>query len=264
MNIFRVVFLMLFVVASLNAKSIKVCCIDNLEPFMFLEKGEVKGATIDYMDIIAKHMNVKFEYVKTNSSKEFMLSAIKGECDLLPIIANPNKYDFLKVTKPYTTDHLVLVTKIQQPYINSLNELKNEKIGVYKDYKNVIVYLEKLYPHLNYVILGDDYLEAVKNGEVYGYIDSAYKLSYMILRNYSHELKIMKTIFEQPIPVSVGVRNGAKYHLEALNNAIDKFSIEEKNNIDSKWKRVVYKKEIDYELMFQILFVILMILAFYI
>ncbi|MCV6607134.1 MAG: transporter substrate-binding domain-containing protein [Campylobacterales bacterium] len=261
-TLFTLLSISLFSNSQIN-KTIKVCTIKNLEPFMFLENGIPTGATIDYMDTIAKHMNRKFEYVFTESSMEHIHKNIKGECDLLPIVANPNTFNFASESIPYTSDHLVLVTKIEKPYINSLNEIKNKKIGVYKDYKNLINFLKIKYPHLQYELLEENYLEDVNNGKVYGFIDSSYKLAYLIRKDYSHDLKIMKTIFENPIEVSVGVNKRSLHLVKPLNNAIEKLTVEEKNNIDTKWKRIIVEKEFDYVLMFQIFGVLSLFLLFH-
>jgi len=241
--------------------TIKVCYAKNIQPLIFEDNAEPKGISKDYLNILSKNMNIEFKYIVAPSVKEQYKMIKNNKCDIVPIIVKePNQFDFLIPSNHYIDDYLALATRIQEPYVIDLHNLKDKKIGINKGYKNIIFYLQKLYPNIKFIEIDRDGLKQLKNGKLYGYIEPAFMLSYKILNFYHNDLKIMKTITPNRIQGSIGINKNKKELLPILNKAIEQITIQEHNNILSNWKKLKYEREIDYTYVWYTIFIFLVIL----
>ncbi len=245
-----------------NHKPIKVCFAKTMEPFMFEDKNKAIGLSKDYLDIISRNMGISFEYILADSIPKHYEMIKDNKCDIVPtILREPNKFDFLIPTEPYIFDYIALATRLHEPYETDLSSLKDKKIGINKGLTNIIFYLKKKYPNINFIQVNDNGLEMVKKGELYGYAEPALMLSYKILNRYPNDLKIMKSLTERKLEGSVGINKNKAYLLEPFNDAIEQITAQERSNITGNWKKIHYDKEIDYTYIWYTLIISFIILS---
>ena len=76
----------------------------NWKPFNFNEDGVAKGYSIDYMNLLAKKLNIKVEYIYGYSWKQFLEQIKDNSLDvMLNIISTQDREKYISFTKPYKT-----------------------------------------------------------------------------------------------------------------------------------------------------------------
>lgn len=247
---------------ELRDKTIKVCYSKDLEPYTYKEDGKAIGISIDYLKLVAKKANLNLEFVETQNVQKHFELVQKGTCDVLPtMLKEPNTRKMVIPTKEYSFEYLALSTKIEQPYIAREELFKGKKIGINKNYANVIKFVKEKYPEIDLITMSlDEGLKKVKKGEIYGYVDGYLVLSSIIKKEYHGSLKIMKTLEEAKVLLSFGVNEKQNLLREVLSNSIDKITSKERNRIENSWNKMEVKKIVDYTLFYQLLFVTALIL----
>lgn len=249
-----------------NKKIIKVCAYTQSFPYVIFNKEEVTGTSIEFLNHITQKSKLNFEIVPLPTVKEHLESIKDGLCDILPIVVTkPNVHNFLVPTTPILSDNIVLVTRINEPYVNDLNDLKDQKIGILKGAKSLKKYVKHIYPNMNLVEVQDDSLKRVVNKEFYGYINVSYHISYKIATEYFNELKIMSKIGDEKIDGSFGITVREPILLSIFNKSIDSISLLEKQNIENAWLSVKVDKQFDYTYFIQLMsiaVIIILILVF--
>ena len=228
-------------------KVIKVCYSDRSAPFVIEDREKIRGISIDFLELISKKSAIQFEMVKVENIEEKRAYLQEGKCDLLPLVSTYLNQDPSVIpTKELGRDNIVLVTKIDEPYLLDFAELKNKKIAVDKDLLNIKKYLHELYPTLEIVLTKGLGLKKVLKGEVYGAVASSFKMSNRIMYKFPHELKIMGIVGERKGRGSLGVSVNQPTLLSILNKVIDTISVRERRKILNSWYSVKVERGIDY------------------
>ena len=242
-------------------KIINVCFHQEQHPWVIKTKNSISGSSIEFLKYITKKSNLKFNFVESSTVIDHFNKIKSGTCDISPIIVTkPNRFKFLNPTVSMIEDNIVLVTKVDEPYISDLENLGDKKIAIHKGKKNLIKYVRLHYPKINLVEIDDLDLERVISGEFYGYISASYKMSYKIYPNYVKQLKIMTKIGDQKIKGSFGITTREPLLLSIFNKSLNNISQLERQEIENAWVSVEVEKQFDYILLIQIIVVFSLIL----
>ncbi|MCV6606849.1 MAG: transporter substrate-binding domain-containing protein, partial [Campylobacterales bacterium] len=236
-------------------EEVSVCYSKDMKPYMYYEKGEERGLSLDYLKLIAQKSDLKFKFVLSPNFKEHLEMNRRGICDIAPaIVKEPNTYDFLIPTNHYTHDYLSLVTRIEEPYIADMEEIVGKKIAVNSSYENVLQILKNRYPNTSFYLTNRaKALESLNNGEIFGYIGLFVEVSYEIRNTYAGELKVMRTLDGSKVLGCIGVNKRKPHLVEKINTALDKITMQEENIINTQWRNIDVKKLIDYSLIYKFL-----------
>lgn len=251
-----------------NTDIVKVCVHQGQSPFVTLKDKSISGTSIEMLKQITKRTGFEFDIVRTSSHEEHMQNIKDGLCDISPIIlTKPNVFNFLLPTKPIISDSLVLVTKINEPYVNNLHSLVNKKIAIQKGSKNLIYYINSFYPKMDLIEIENFKISRIADEEFYGYIGGSYQIAYQISTEYFNELKIMSKIGEKQINGSFGISTREPILWSIFNKSIDNVSQLEKQQIEHAWLSVKVAKEFDYSGFIKLLsvtsIIILILMYFY-
>ena len=228
-------------------KVIKVCYSKRSAPFVIEDRGKTTGISIDFLNLISKKSGIKFEMVKVENIEEKRAYIQERKCDLLPLVSTYLNQDLSVIpTKELGRDNIVLVTKIDEPYLLDFSELNNKKIAVDRDLLNIKKYLKEFYPTVEIVLTKGLGLKEVLKGKVYGAVASSFKMSNRIMYKFPHKLKIMGIVGDRKGRGSLGVNINEPTLLIILNKIIDKISAEERRKILNSWYSVKVEKGIDY------------------
>jgi len=239
-----------------SKKSINVCYHLEQHPWVMKIKDEMRGSSIEFLKHITKKSNLIFNMVETETVSEHFQKIKDGDCDISPIIVTkPNRFKFLNPTISMIEDNVVLVTKINEPYVNDLSDLGDKKIAIHKGKRNLIKYVKAIYPNINLIEIDGLELERVVNGEFYGYISVSYKMSYKIYPKYVNELKIMSKIGDKKIKGSFGISTREPILLSIFNKSLNDMSTLERQEIENAWVSVEVEKQFDYKLLLQVILV---------
>jgi polar amino acid transport system substrate-binding protein len=248
----------------LKKKNKITMCIDpNWMPFeSFDAKGNYIGMSADYFKLIENILSTKIDVVNSSTWSESIKLAKKRKCDIMSLVMQtPERKEYLNFTTPYLKIPLVVTTKLNVPFIDSIKDIKNETVGISKGYAFVEILREK-YPDLKIVEVEniDDGLERVNKGDIFAYIGTLASVGYQFQTKYSGELKITGKIADN-WELGIGVRNDDEILLNILQKAVNNITEDQRREILNKWISIKYEKGIDYELVWQIIFGASLIIA---
>ena len=237
-----------------SKQPIKMCISSDWTPFERLNKdNKYVGIGADYYSIIEKNLSTKFELVKTETPNEALDFIKDKKCDFLSLaVRTPRMESELNLSSTIFKVPLVIATKLNVPFINKLENLKEEKIAVPRKYLNIDFFKSK-YSNLNIVEVENvqEGLKLLKEGKVYGSVGTLYTVSYRIQSEYFNDLKIAGKINDE-LEFVIGVNKNDEILLNILQKSINKIDELHTKEIIDKWASTIYEKIIDYNLIWQI------------
>lgn len=240
--------------AYLNTKVIKYCINPDGLPFEGLnEKGAHSGISSDYYTLFEKVLSAKFKLVKTENWNESITYVKEGKCDMIALgMETYERKKYLNFTSNYLNVPLVVATTVDVPFINHILDLQGKKIGIIKGDAFVKILRQK-YPSLNLVEVENikEGLEKVKNGKLFGYIDTLASIGYEFQQKYFGELKIAGKI-DETLKLSMAVVKDDKTLLNILQKTIDSLTNEIHREIFNKWLPIKYEKGVNYDLVWRV------------
>ncbi|MCF6340952.1 MAG: ABC transporter substrate-binding protein [Sulfurimonas sp.] len=244
-----------------NKKQITACINPDWMPFESFYKNEHIGITNDYFKLFQKKMNIPIKVIKTKTWEESIKLIKNRECDIVSIIKETKKRKkYLNFSTTYLTSPLVIVTKSNIAHISKINDIKTKLIAIKKGY--VFNDIKKIYPKLKIINVKNtkDGLQKVKNNEVFAYIGTLTSISYLFQKEFVGDLKISGK-FDKLFELKLGIRNDDPQLLNIFEKVLNKISETEKQNILNKWVAIKYENGTDYTLIWQILFIFILIIS---
>ena len=247
----------------LKNKKIKLCVSTNFAPIEFYEDEKHQGITYDLINSFEEILNTKFEIIHTNSIKESKEYLNLKRCDIIPhLTTDENMNNYAKFTKHYNTLGLVAVSQNNYEYIMSLEKaILNKKIALERDFplrtklKNINNSVEFVNAptHMNMLKLVND-----------GKADMTF-LPVPIYSYYKNKynLQNLKIAGQSPfkIDIMMAVRDDDEVLLDIMNNAISKIAKSTVSLVCDKWTNVIFKTPIDFNLVWNILILPLLVLS---
>lgn len=230
------------------------------QPLSITENDKHDGLFSDYLKLVEKRTNLKFEYVKSKNWLDVLEKFKNKEIDLIPGIGN-KAFSFEKafVTKPVTSFKYAIVSNKNENFIDGLKDLKGRTVAVPKGYSSY-----KLLKSSNLdidIIETKDEKEAltlVSRKEADAFVGHSAIAIYNIKNNFP-ELKI------------VGLTNVKFLHhflvqedypelQSILNKVITSISPKEKQDIKYKWIQTEVSTAVDYSVIYTIIIIFSLIL----
>ena len=247
-----------------NLKQVKVCIDPNWMPYEKIDKdGKYIGLTKEYVNIFQEKLNIPFNLVKTTSWNQSVENLINEKCDMLTVVVKTeDRMRYMNFTDTYITTPLVLATKLNVPFIDDLNELKNKKIAVVRNYAYFST-VKETYPNLDIIEVSTikEGLEKVAQEKIFGFIDSLPTIGYEIQANHLGELKIAAK-FDKKLELSIATRKKDILLVEVLNQLINSIDTQKKKELLNNHISINYEKSFDYKLFWQIFSIIIVIFIF--
>ncbi|PUE64290.1 transporter substrate-binding domain-containing protein [Arcobacter caeni] len=244
---------------------IKVSVSNSWEPFTFKSKNnKAIGISAEYWELITKKLGLQYKNVFSETFKEQINSIKTKENDLIYSIGETsNRKDYSIFTKEYAKFPISIVTKKDENFIENISMLKNKKIAVGDNFTahNII---KNNYPDIQLTLVNSikEGLELVSKNEVYAFVDIQPVLFYNIAKYGFDDLKVSGNTGLN-FSMKFMIRDDYAILESILNKAISSISINELNEIITKWNNVQFQTSFNYELFIQIFAVIfIIILAF--
>lgn len=248
----------------INKQPIKMCISADWTPFEKLDKdNKYIGLGADYYSIIEKNLSTKFELIKTKTPSEALNFIKDDKCDFLSLaVRTPRMESELNLSSTIFKIPLVIATKLNVPFVNKLEDLKNQKIAVPRKYINIDFFKNK-YSNLDIVEVenAQEGLKLLKEGKVYGFVGMLYTVSYRIQTEYFNDLKIAGKISDEWEFV-VGVKKNDEILLSILQKSINNIDSLQMKELMNKWAFTIYEKTVDYTLVWQIIVPFILIFIF--
>lgn len=248
-----------------DKKVINYCIDPNWMPFESIDKDDKHtGITSDYINLLEKKLQMKFNLIKTQTWQETLAKAKAGECDLLTaMMKTDEREEYLDFTSDYLNIPLVLASRGDVAFINSIEDIIDEKIAITEGYAYVDI-LRQRYPSLKIVEVKniDEGLKKVVKGEVYAFAGTLASIGHKFQTKYSGELKIIAKL-DDTWDLSMAVKKGDDTLLNIMEKSLKQISEYEKRNIFNKWVSIKYESNIDYKLLSGIFTIFFIIILFF-
>lgn len=251
-----------------NHKTIRVGHDPNWAPFEFFDKnGESFGINIEYIKYIASVLNLKIEFIKTNTWQETLDNIKNKDVDLLTGVSQtPDRLDYMSFTKPYITNPISVFAHEDITHIRNLDELNNKKVAIVKGYFIEEVF-EKKHPQIELVFADSpkEALKLVKKKKVFAYVDGMISGGYYIKENNLHSIRL---VGETPYSyqLSIGIRNDWSEMTSIVQKVLNNIPESEKNNIYYNWISLNSNNSFRYDLLLRLsipLSIILLLIFFW-
>ena len=95
-------------------------------PYEFVDKqGQYQGISADYMALIADKLGVSLAITKDKTWSEVKQQLETKQLDISPSVAEtPQRRSFLNFTQPYISFPVVILTRVDEPFIGQLEDLQ--------------------------------------------------------------------------------------------------------------------------------------------
>jgi len=245
-----------------SKKEIKMCLDPDWLPFTKFENGIHTGISADIYKLISQKIPIPISVVKTKNWAQSLEFGKARKCDIFDFaIETPERKKYLNFTSTFVKVPLIIVTKLEVPFIYNFQSIEDKAIAIPKGYA-FIELLKNKYPLkiIEVNSIGDG-LQRVKSGEVFGYIGTLASVAHVFKRDFTGELKVAGR-FDESFDMGSAVRNDDKILLQILQKTISNIPKEQINSIIDKWINIKYEKEFDYTLFWQVISFILLVLLF--
>ena len=228
-------------------KTINYCVNSNFMPIERINNNSVLGITSDYINIFKEKLNINFNQIEIESTKDGLNKLLTKECDLVTFVQNSdNTNKLVNLSNSHLSFPFVLVTKIDKTFISSLNSLNGKRIAYVDEmYKDMLI---KAYPQIEFIKVDSlkQGLTKVKNDEFFGLVGILPVVGHEIQKDFSNTLKISKEIFNN-LPFSMATSKDNIILNDILNKLFSSISNEHKDSINNNWISVNYEKIVNYE-----------------
>lgn len=234
-------------------------------PYSFYdENGNYIGIIPDIVNEVFKSSGLELEYVKTNSWADTINLIKDKKINLIDAISySSSRGEYLNFSNKYIGAEIVIISNNKETnYINSFNNIVNKKIATVKGY-SIIEDIKRDFPQIKNIKEYDNALEGLKelsNSQIDYFILDIPSFEFYSKKHGLSNLKIAG-----PTGYNYGYGFGVKKDdvllVSILNKLLENIPTEKKDEIYRKWIKIDYEQKIDYELIWNILTISIIILA---
>jgi len=234
-----------------NHRTLKLGTDSAWPPFEFFDsEGNYSGIGASYVKAVEERLDIEMKPLQGLSWSQVISKAQTGEVDILPAVVRTKAGEkYLNFTKPYISLPIIIASRKDAPYIDSLSDLAGLKVGVAKDY-TIIDLLGQDSSNLYLVLHGTlaKGLEELNAGRTDVFIDNLGSITYEMDRKNLTNIKIAAPT-KYNLELSMGVRKDWPEMVGILNKTIDSMSDQEHAVIKNTWMALEVKFGFDLKTM---------------
>ena len=226
--------------------------ISDWPPYMFT-KPMPSGIAIDYLDLIARHLGFRVEYVSDTSSWTAAVEDVRGKRQhydlLLTMSRTPRREQEFALTGDYLTSPWVVFARKGSPFISGPEGLAGKTVAVEKGYA-IAERLQSDFPAIRMLEVNRsaDALQAVATGQADAYVGNLTVGSYLVREQQLDNLMVVA-----PTPFgnhsnAMAVRSDWPELAALIDKGFAALSAEERNAIARKWGSVEFEPPVNYTL----------------
>ena len=244
--------------------AIKLCVEPGWMPFEGIVDGKYVGMIAEYFELIKAKSNINIEVNPTKSWDECMAFMKTGKCDIIGT-ASPtiDRLKFMNFTDAYMKSPLVLITKVDQAFVDDIADVKEKKIGITKGYASAEI-LKYKYPGINIIDVDNimDGLRKVENGKLYGYIDNLSVTASNIQTSFDGVLKVSARLNIDD-ELTIGSRKDEPLLNDIFQKVLESIDNTEVRAIVNRWITVKESVKMDYSFLWKIFGAIFLVLVLF-
>ena len=219
-----------------NNRGLKIAPDYSFAPIEFIKNNEFKGIAADYVEILEKLLDYKFEIIHIEKWADNIESAKNREIDIWSAVApTSQKSEYMLFTDPYLEILSVLIVSLGDEREYSLDNMEGKVITVVDGYFTHD-YLQKNYPEIKIQTVenAEDGLKAVVFKHTDAMLIDIATASWLIEKNGLTTLKVVKSINTE-YKLSFASRSDMPILNQILNRALGSFDQVSRDNIYKKW-----------------------------
>ncbi|PLY11030.1 MAG: hypothetical protein C0626_00195 [Arcobacter sp.] len=229
---------------------LRVQNLNAFPPFNFIENNQALGYTVDYMNLMAKVLGVKIEFISHKSWKESLDMLKNEQLDIIPHVAiNNERKKFINFTEFEHISYKTSLTVRKGSNIKSFDDLKDKTISVLnKSFIHTI--LKNRYPNQKLYLANNtkEAVIAVSNGKADAVIGSLPTTEYYISQNWLSNLETIQLnnveFIPSETPLYMGVSKGNLLLKSILEKTYMAMPHNEVLDLKEKWLNVNASKKI--------------------
>ena len=223
-------------------QGIKVAHYTNWPPLNFMENGDVKGFSVDYLNLLSEKTGLDFQFIPSADWPSLMDRAKNKELDVLTSFAQfEDRKEFWNFTSPYINLIMTYYGQVGDDPIFDSEDLNGKRIGAVKTWSG-FSFLTENYPDLTTIGVDsvEEGLRALASGEIDVFADRVPTTSYVLLRDDIRGIEVVGrnvlTEVEETVFLRFGVRKDWPMLTQILEKAMTEVSEEEYEVTSNKWK----------------------------
>ena len=209
-------------------------------PFEFNDdQGEHSGISADYMQYAQEQLQIDLKPTLELSWSGALEEFERGNIDIMSsIFFTEERAEHINFTNPYFEISLVILSKKNAFYAESLPSLRGKKLGLIKGY----VYnqlISRDYPNIDIVDVESlqEGIEKLQSGEIDAFVDSIAAINYEISKNKITDL-IITAFTPYKLELSMAVRKGLEPLIPILNKTFANMDKKQHSAIANNWLSV--------------------------
>ncbi len=229
-------------------------CIDpSWLPYEAIQDGKHIGLSADYIQYLNDNTTYQFQLVETKSWQQSINFIKQGKCLVLPMLNHSaERATFMDFSKIYFSSPNFLISDIEQPFMQSFENIGNRTLGVTAGYR-ITEYIAKNHPQINTVVFENELagLIAVASGEVDLFVGSVHSVNNHIQNLGLAELKIAGWGGPDDY-LRMGVSKGHEAILQNIDQALSAMTRDQHFEIYNRWNDVKIIDNTNYKLIWQL------------
>jgi PAS domain S-box-containing protein len=216
-------------------------------PFEFLDdKGVYSGIGASYSNLLSTRLGITLTPEVGLSWAAVLEKVQAGEIDILPTVARtPEREKYLNFSKPYISFPMVITTRKDAPFVDSLAGLDGKKVGVVQGYvSQELIEKNQKGIHVVPVQTLSEGLRQLNDGKIDAFIDNLLTITHEISRSGLNDLKIASPT-KYKFELSMGVRKGLPELIPIINKALETISEQERAAIVNSWTAIQISYGVD-------------------
>ena len=217
---------------------LRVGVVEGLIPFEYMNGGELRGRSMQYLQFVTAATGLRFSYVPGNTmaARENMLLA--GQVDLLSSYLRFRSEPATKgiVALVYHTTSPIIVTRVDSPGVFDLEQLQGKNVMIPDvEYYETIFRDKATKSHLIRSTSALQMLTMVKEGKADAVVASETFLMPYLYRQFQGVLEVSGVVGSQMLDVSMAVRADDLMLRSILEKVLGSITAEQRNDIYENW-----------------------------
>lgn len=225
-------------------------------------QGRHIGVSAELFRLFSERSGILFDVYPADDWQTAVDAARERRCDLFSLaMKTPMRSRYMSFTDPYLTIPNVVIGRIEAPFIENLQDLRGQPVGIVGDYAFAEL-LRQRQPAVELVEVENEHegLRLLQEGELGGYVTTLATASH-----YMQELGLadLKVIGRIPLDwsLSVATRNDEPVLLDIMQKLVASLTTAERKRLDDQWRTLQLEQKVDYALVWQLMLVAIIILA---
>lgn len=226
------------------------------------EQGDHQGILPEYYNIVAKTLDIDFSRITTKTWQESSNLMLENQVNLGTAANTYRPYQDLLFTDSFIQSPFVIVMQNEHKYIDDVSNVLNKRISLIHDYASTEALIDR-YPDTQFQLVSSakEGLEDLYLGKTDVFICPLAQVNYLIAENGYTSLRVVgKTKYN--LEISFAVQPEFAPLVPMINKVLASVSTVEKQQILDKWGNKELLVKTDYRLIFIILVVAVVIIAF--